>query len=95
MCHNGSKVASKFEAHHVTQLAHPPRSPDSSPCDFWLFGALKGILKDCETNSSGEIQEGIMKVWDHLTFDEVQSVFHNRLNRRPRVIENGGEYIIE
>jgi hypothetical protein len=38
---------------------------------------LKGALKDHEFSSSDEIEEVITKVWDELTFDEVQSVFHN------------------
>jgi hypothetical protein len=33
--------------------------------------------------------------WNHLTFDGVQSVFHNWMNWLKWVIENGGEYIIE
>jgi hypothetical protein len=50
---------------------------------------LKGFLNDCEFNSSHEIEEAIMKVWDELTFDKVQSVFHNWMNRLAWVIENG------
>jgi hypothetical protein len=34
-------------------------------------------LKDGEFNSSDEIEEVIAKVWGELTFDEVQSAFHN------------------
>jgi hypothetical protein len=52
-------------------------------------------LEDREFNSSDEIEEGIPKVWDELTFDEVQSVFHNWISRLAWVIENGGEYIIK
>jgi hypothetical protein len=47
-CRNGSKVVSKFDKHHIARLLHPPYSPDLSPCDFWLFVMLKGILKDRE-----------------------------------------------
>jgi hypothetical protein len=46
-------------------------------------------------NSSDEIEEAIAKVWDELTFDEVQSLLGNWMNRLARVIENEGEYIIE
>jgi hypothetical protein len=56
---------------------------------------LKGVLKNCEFNSSDEIEEAITKIWDELTFDEVQSVFHNEVIRLAWVIENEGEYIIE
>jgi histone-lysine N-methyltransferase SETMAR len=86
-------VASKFEKHHVSRLSHPSYSPDISPCDFWLFGILKGVLKDREPNSSNEIEEAIVRVWVELIFDEVQSVFHNWMNRLAWTIENGGEYI--
>jgi hypothetical protein len=88
-------MTSKFEKHYVSRLLRLPYSPDTSPCDFWLFGMLKGVLKDREFNSSDEIQEAIMKEWDELIFDEVQSVFHNWMSRLAWVIENGGEYIIE
>jgi hypothetical protein len=56
---------------------------------------LNGVLKDREFNSSDGIKEAIMRVWDELTFDEVQSVFHNWMSRRAWVIENGRERIID
>jgi hypothetical protein len=95
MGHNGSKFMSKFDRHHIARLPHPPHSPDLSPCDFWLFGILKGILKDRELHSRDETEKVITMVWNDLTFDEVQSVFHNWMNRLSWVIENRGEYITE
>jgi hypothetical protein len=65
------------------------------PCDFWPFGMLKGALKDTKLKSSDEIEEVITKVCDRLTFDELQSVFHNWFRRPIWVIENEGENIIE
>jgi hypothetical protein len=35
ICHNGSKLASKFEKHHVSRLPHPCYSPDIILCDFY------------------------------------------------------------
>jgi hypothetical protein len=77
MGHNGSKVMSKFDKHHIARWPHPPYSPDLSACDFWLFGMLKGILRDREFHSLEEIKEAITMAWNDLTFAEVQSVFHN------------------
>jgi hypothetical protein len=91
-CHNGSKMASKFEKHHASRLLHPSHSPNISPCDFWLFGMLKEVLNDGEFNSSDEIEEARMKVWDELTFDDLQSALHNWANRLAWVIENREVY---
>jgi hypothetical protein len=56
---------------------------------------LKGILRDRGLHSHDEIEEAITMTWNDLTFDEVQSAFHNWMNRLRWVIENGGEYITE
>jgi hypothetical protein len=71
MCRNASKIESKFPKHHLFRIPHRPYSPDLSACDFSLFGMLKGILKDRELTSSDEIEEGIMKVCNELTFDDL------------------------
>jgi hypothetical protein len=46
---------------------------------LWLFGieTIKRVFKDCKIPLSDETEEVITKVGDELTFDEVQSVFHN------------------
>jgi hypothetical protein len=56
---------------------------------------LKGILEDREFHSHDEVEKAIAMVWNDLIFDEVQSIFHNWMNRLRWVIENGGEYITE
>jgi hypothetical protein len=56
---------------------------------------LRGVLKDRDFDSGDEIDEAIPRVWDELTFDEVQSVFHNWMNRLTWDIENWGEPITE
>jgi hypothetical protein len=61
----------KFDKHHIARLPHPLYSPDLSLCDFWLFGMLKGILKDRELHSYDEIEKAITMAWNDLTFDEV------------------------
>jgi hypothetical protein len=76
-CHKGSKVASKFEQHHIFRLPHPPYSPEISLCDFWLFGLLKGIMKDREFHSHEEIEEAIPVAWNDLTFEDVQNIFYD------------------
>jgi hypothetical protein len=56
---------------------------------------LKGILKNRELHPHDEVEEAITMAWTDLTFGEVQSVFHNWMNRLGWVIENRGEYSTE
>jgi hypothetical protein len=70
-------MASKFERHHVSGLLHPPNSPNISRCDLCLFRMLKRVLKDREFDLRDEIEEAITKVWDELSFEELQSIFYN------------------
>jgi histone-lysine N-methyltransferase SETMAR len=95
MCHNEAKIASEFVQHHLARMPHPPYSWDISPCVFWLFGLLKGILKDRKFTSSYEISAAIADVWNRLSFDDVQALFRNWMSHLAWVIENGGEYIKE
>jgi hypothetical protein len=48
---------------------------------------LKGVLKDREFNSNYAVEEAITKVWDELTFDEVQNVFQDWMSHLAWVIE--------
>jgi hypothetical protein len=76
-CHNESQVASKFDKHHIVRSPHPPYSPYRSPCDFWLFGLLKGIMKDRKFHSHDEIEDAITVAWNDLIFEDVQCIFYD------------------
>jgi transposase len=92
MCHNGAKITEKFEKRHITRTPHPPYSPDLSPCDFWLFGILKQKMKERVFQSEEQILAAITDSWNELTFEDIQRVFHNRMERLIWVIANSGEY---
>jgi hypothetical protein len=94
-CHHGSKVVSKFDKHHIFPLPHPQYSPDTNPYDSWLFGLLKGIMKDGEFHFHDEIEEAITVAWNGLTFEDVQSIFYDSMRRLAWLTENEGEYILE
>jgi hypothetical protein len=48
-----------------------------SPCDFWRFALLKGIMKDRKFHFHEEIEEAITVAWNDLTFEDVQSIFYD------------------
>jgi hypothetical protein len=58
-------------------MPNPPYSPGISPCNFWIFGVVKKILRDREFSSSDEIDDAIAQVWDDIIFGDVQSAFRN------------------
>jgi histone-lysine N-methyltransferase SETMAR len=91
-CHNGRKATAEFERRILGRAEHPPYSPDLSPCDFWLFGFLKEKLKDRQLHGVQSLHQAITELWDAPTFEELQAVFLEWMNRLSWVIRHNGEY---
>jgi hypothetical protein len=79
--HNGARLASIMDPQHVRGAPHPPYSPDISPCNFWLFGTVKRTMKDIEFNFTEQIVSMVAKLWDDLTFEDVQHVLEEWITR--------------
>jgi hypothetical protein len=43
--HSARKVMGQLKQSEFKRMGHPPNSPDLSPCDFFLYGTMKGQLK--------------------------------------------------
>ena len=59
----------------IKTVAHPPYSPDLSPCDFCLFPKLRG----CRYERIEEMKEAVMKVIDTLTQEDLHGAFRKLL----------------
>jgi hypothetical protein len=94
MCHNGRKVTDEFDNRKLQRVAHPPYSPDLSPCDFWLFGMLKQKMKDREFSGVEEIMNAVQEIWREVTLERLQSIFFNWIERLEYLIEHDWEYYI-
>jgi transposase len=92
MCHKGANITEKLEKRHIGRAPRPSYSPDLSPCDFWLFGILKQKTKERVFQSEEPILAAITESWNELTFEDIQRVFHNWMERLIWVIANIGEY---
>jgi hypothetical protein len=57
-----------------------------------LFGLLKERLKEHELSTREETIEAITAIWDFVTFDEIQSVFAEWIQRLTWVIAKRGEF---
>jgi histone-lysine N-methyltransferase SETMAR len=94
MCHNGRKVTDELENLKLDRVAHTPYSLDLSPCDFWLFGRLKQNIQDRVFDTTEEILMAIRNVWSEVTFDDLQSVFFDWIQRVEYVIEHEEKYCV-
>jgi hypothetical protein len=77
ICHNGLKLASKFEKHHVLRLPHPRYSPGIIPCDFypetttkdrfvhWQAPASMCVNSESVSNEVGESESHSKKQNEH------------------------------
>jgi hypothetical protein len=88
-------VNAEFGRRRPGRAEHPEYSPDLSPCDLWLIGFLKEKLRDRRLGWVQSFRQAITDLWDELTFEDVQTVFLEWMNRRSWVIENKGEYFIK
>jgi hypothetical protein len=79
----------------LQRLGHPACSPDLSPCDFWSFGRAKTAIQNKSFQDPDELIEARTNVFDGITFEALQSVFHNWIRRLRSVIEKRGEYFHE
>jgi hypothetical protein len=88
-------ATTEFDHRRLGRAEQPPYSSDLSQCDFWLFGILKERFKDRQLRGVQSLHQAITDLWDELTFEYVQAVFLEWMNRLSWVIENKGEYFIE
>jgi hypothetical protein len=94
MCDNGRKVIDELENLKLDRVAHPPYSRNLSLCDFWLFGMLKQKIQDRVFETTEEILMAIRNAWNEVTFEDLQPVFFDSIQRVEYVIEHKLEYYI-
>jgi hypothetical protein len=73
-------------------IPHPPYSPDSALCDFFLFSKLKLKLKGRRFYTSEEIQSETQRVLETLTEKDFQEALQKCKRRWDRCLHAGGKY---
>ncbi|GFY32436.1 uncharacterized protein TNCV_3559441 [Trichonephila clavipes] len=79
-------------SHHFHH-AWPPRSPDLSPCDYWLWGYLKSQVYRDRPKSLGMLKDNIRLQCLTITPDMLYSAVHNIIPRLQQLLRNDGEHI--
>jgi hypothetical protein len=86
-------VIDKIAELQVLQIEHPPSSPDLAPCDFFLFGYIKEILKDQSFETRDELLEAIKAIVREIGRDFLQSTFRSWVHRLEECCRRGGDYV--
>lgn len=94
-CHTSKASLSKIyevfsEERTVSKGLWPPRSPDLSTCDFYLWGSLKGKVYGSNPKTLEELKENIRSAIQMIDSDELQRVFQNMLRRAQKCVEAQG-----
>jgi hypothetical protein len=86
-------LESVFTGRIISKRLWPPRSPDLSPPDFFLWGNLKDTVYSNHPNTLKELQAHIQCTVDRMSTGTLQNVFANMI-RRVRLCEgrNGGHF---
>ncbi|KAA3669773.1 uncharacterized protein DEA37_0011453 [Paragonimus westermani] len=91
-------LAEKFDENHVIGrgfgVPWPPRSPDLSPLDYYLWGTLKArVFHQFKPDNIDSMKQRIVDVWNDITLDELSRAVHNLEARVELVIQHDGGYI--
>ena len=72
----------------------PPRSPDLTVCDFFLWGYLKHQIWNVPTQQQpsnlGELQQAIIMACNNLEQDMIEKAFDCMLSRVRRCVQVDG-----
>ena len=92
-CHTLALTQQFLARNNMTQLSHPPYSPDMAPCDFWFFPRLKSPLKGRHFLDREELIRATDDAIRDLTKDGLLFVFEKWIERMRKCIELEGSYV--
>ena len=73
-----------------SEICWPSRSPDLSPCDFYLWGKLKGQVYSNNPQTLEALEANILSAIASITLEELQRVFLNLIRRAEICLEESG-----
>ena len=96
-CHTSHRSLTRVhdmftEERTTSKRLWPPRSPDLSSCDFYLWGALK--QKACANNpyNLDQLKENITEAMTRINREELQAVSANVVKCAQKCIDVNGEH---
>lgn len=71
----------------------PARSPDLTPCDFFLWGFLKSKVYATRPRDIADLKQRIVSAFKEVTADMRQKTLHEYRNRLNKVVETDGHHV--
>jgi len=94
-CHTSNEsmteIESFFDDRIVSKALWPPWSPDLSPPDFFLWGALKGKAYANKPRTIQELENNIWREIAVISEDVLQATFANMKRRVQLSLDSGGK----
>jgi hypothetical protein len=94
-CDTGQKITGHSTSANIVRAPHPSYWLDLSPFDYWLFEFLKESMKGMELTTEYHIVEAITAIWRGATFEIMQLVFQEWMQRLTWGIDCNGEDSLE
>ena len=71
----------------------PARSPDLSPCDFFLWGTIKNKMYKTKPRSLQELKEKIAHAFAEIDSDMAQKTLQNYAKRLEKCVTINGDHV--
>lgn len=96
-CHTSDRSLARIHSDFtkertISKDLWPARSPDLSPCDFYLWGRLKGNVYHNNPRTLEELKQNIRQEIANIPVEELQTVFLNMIRRAEICIQVGGSH---
>ena len=95
-CHTSNESMTEIESflddRIISKALWPPRSPDLSPPDFFLWGALKENAYANKPRTIHELENNIRREISAISEDVLQATFANMTRRFQLCLDSGGEH---
>ena len=87
------KMPQRWMGRGSPNMPWPPRSPDLTPCDFFLWGLVKSKVYKSRPSSVPELKERIIAAFQEVTTDMCQQTVLAYRERLHQLTENGGRHV--
>ena len=87
-----TEIESFFDDRTISKALWPPRSPDLSPPDFFLWGSLKGKAYANKPRTIQELENNIRRESAAISEDVLQATSANLKRRVQLCLDSGGEH---